>query len=106
MTLNEYQIEAHKLANYASELYPFLALAEETGEVCGKLAKKHRGDERYQDEESLKDMIVKELGDVLWLIQECCYVTGVSLEEVAQGKLEKLKDRVQRNVLLGDGDER
>jgi NTP pyrophosphatase (non-canonical NTP hydrolase) len=50
--------------------------------------------------------INKELGDVLWFVSEMAYVLGLELEDIAQGNLQKLADRQQRNVLKGDGDER
>jgi NTP pyrophosphatase (non-canonical NTP hydrolase) len=111
MELNEYQEEAGVFAVYAHFLYPFLGLTEEAGEVSGKVAKRLRvmgaqwlepvlGFDKFRTETT------KELGDVLWQLQECCSVLGLSLEEVAQQNLEKLSGRWERGVIHGEGDNR
>ena len=101
-TLNQYDEDAHKFATYDDPLYPVLGLAEEAGEVVGKFAKALRGDRDEADE----DAVVKELGDVLWMLNECCHYIGVSLEDVALKNIGKLKSRLDRGVIKGDGDER
>lgn len=111
MDLDEYQREAGVYAVYADFLYPFLGLTEEAGEVSGKVAKRLRvmgstwlepviGFDTFQTETA------KELGDVLWQLQECCSVLGLSLEDVAQQNLDKLAGRKARNVIHGEGDNR
>jgi NTP pyrophosphatase (non-canonical NTP hydrolase) len=82
-------------------LYPVLALAEETGEAIGKIAKAIRKDVEV-DTEALK----KELGDVLWNLSAFAYGYGISLGDIALTNLEKLQDRKERNVLIGEGDDR
>ena len=40
MNASEYQVKAHDFASYGENpMYPALGLAEEAGEVCGKIAK-------------------------------------------------------------------
>lgn len=99
---NDYQAAAHKTAAYGDRhLYPFLGLAEEAGEVIGKLAKAMRKNVDADHED-----IKKELGDVLWMLSECCTVMDFDLEEVAMSNLEKLADRNERGVIIGEGDNR
>lgn len=124
MKLNEYQEKAFYFAKYDYSDYPFLALTEEVGEVMGKLAKhvrKHSGklahaildaNEAYLEElgteadKALHDDLKKELGDVLWQLSACCQELNLSLEEVAKANLDKLSDRDNRGVIVGEGDER
>jgi NTP pyrophosphatase (non-canonical NTP hydrolase) len=86
-------------------VYPTLGLANEAGEVAGKIKKIFRdragviGDE---DRQALK----YELGDVLWYLTQICTELNLTLEEVAAANLEKLFSRLERGQLRGDGDER
>lgn len=119
MTLNEYQKLAMATAIYQHREYPFLALAEEQGEVMGKLAKYVRKQQTSlpfalgaayakvgEAGEQLHDDLVAELGDVLWQVQACANELGVSLEELARANLYKLTGRKERGTLEGSGDER
>lgn len=98
-----YQGKAAEFASYGNWLYPFLGLAEEAGEVVGKIAKSMRGDHSLEDK---KEEIIKELGDVMWMIALCCCELNVSLEAVQIKNIEKLEDRKRRGVIQGDGDNR
>ena len=109
MTVNEYQNEAHKYAVYntcdESHMYPILGLTEEAGEVAGKFAKIVRDKKGVISKEDAL-AIVKELGDVCWMIAEVANNLGVTLEQVMQGNLDKLASRKERNVINGNGDDR
>ena len=65
-----------------------LGLAGEAGEVV-ELIKKHR----YHGHALDPDEITKELGDVLWYVAEICTATGVSMGEVAERNIAKLRAR-------------
>ena len=123
MNALEYQDKAHDFASYGDNaMYPALGLAEEAGEVCGKIAKfirKHGGTEpmtaRYElenkvtvtdDELKFRNDISKELGDAMWMIAELCTVYGLDLGEVMAENIEKLEDRLNRGVIVGEGDNR
>jgi len=116
MTLNEYQNSAMYFAKFASPDYAFTGLAEEVGEVMGKLAKAQRKHGKSQariidminfgQNAQLQSDLVKELGDVLWMLQACANVIGVDLETIAEENLTKLTDRLERNVICGQGDNR
>lgn len=106
---NGYQLGYETPSAHMPEMYPVLALAEEAGEVAGKYAKyirKHGAalDERARVE--LKTAVIDELGDVLYNISEVARQLGVPLQEVLDRNVEKLKDRVARNVIVGEGDNR
>lgn len=106
MTINEYQMVAHDFAKYGdNKMYPVLGLAEEAGEVCGKFAKLIRDDNEVMTDER-REAVIKELGDVCWMVAEVCTNLGVSLEHVMQANIDKLTDRRNRNVINGNGDNR
>lgn len=108
MNIDEYQTKAREFALYLNHdneediaLYPFLALSEETGETCGKLAKSLRGDKELQEYD-----LAKELGDVLWNLSECARQIGWRLSDVAQLNINKLSARKEADTIKGDGDDR
>jgi NTP pyrophosphatase (non-canonical NTP hydrolase) len=109
MTFEEYQIEARKTAIYPNKdnnfIYPTLGLAGEAGEVAEKIKKVLRDNQGIVSEEK-KIEITKELGDVLWYVANLSQELKISLEEVAQKNIEKLKSRQQRDELHGSGDNR
>lgn len=118
LTFNNYQLKAHETADYPSGfvgdfnsantadwLYPALGLSEEAGEVAGKFAKAVR-DCNGKVDDTRKEEIRKELGDVLWFVSELATNLGISLEDVAQKNLDKLASRKERGVIHGSGDNR
>ena len=116
MDFNLYQEKAHETASYPSGtigkeayavdyIYPVFGLAEEAGEVAGKFAKAVRDNEGVIDEERKRE-IVKELGDVLWFVAECCTVLRVDMNNIAELNIKKLADRKARGVIHGSGDNR
>lgn len=52
------------------------------------------------------DAILKEVGDVLWYTTRLPHHLGSSLEQVARDNVAKLLDRLDRNVIKGEGDNR
>lgn len=108
MNFEEYQFQAEKTAIYPKEKgleYTILGLANEAGEVAGKLKKMIRGDE-LPPGPSWGDVIGDELGDVLWYVAQVCEELGISMQWVAENNIKKLYSRAERNVLRGDGDKR
>jgi NTP pyrophosphatase (non-canonical NTP hydrolase) len=85
--------------------YLTAGLASEAGEVAGKVAKGFRDARGSFDQERI-DAIGKELGDILWFVAEMCTHLNLSMADVAVGNTCKLRDRMQRGVLGGDGDDR
>ena len=109
MDFNEYQQKSRKTAAYPAighpVVYPTLGLANEAGEVAGKLKKVFR-DRGGEINEETRRALQAELGDVLWYLSQVCTELGISLEEVAESNLAKLHDRLERGVIRGDGDNR
>jgi NTP pyrophosphatase (non-canonical NTP hydrolase) len=85
--------------------YPALGLAGETGEVLEKIKKVFRDNDGVLADEKRKE-IAKELGDVLWYIAALCRDLDITMDDVAELVIAKLKSRAERNVLRGSGDER
>jgi NTP pyrophosphatase (non-canonical NTP hydrolase) len=108
MTFEEYQRRAAETAQYAAAAalaYVALGLASEAGEVAG-VAKRLIRDDGGVITEARREAMQKELGDVLWYVARIASEWGLSLENVAQGNLDKLADRAARNVIKGEGDAR
>lgn len=108
MTLNEYQHEALKTAQYPSEMriiYPALGLNGEAGEVADKVKKVIRDDNQTYSPEKRKE-IALEVGDVLWYVATMAYDLGFSLEQIAIWNKEKLASRKERGCIGGSGDDR
>lgn len=119
MTATEYEQQAHRtLAKSTAENITYLGfgLMAEAGEVADKIAKAVRrvgikinnNEIIFVREDSFQftDNIVDELGDVLWFVAMLARHLGVSLEEVMRRNLDKLADRQNRGVIIGDGDNR
>jgi NTP pyrophosphatase (non-canonical NTP hydrolase) len=108
MDFNQYQREARDFAVYPEHgciYYPVALLAEEAGEVAGKLAKAIRASTSINTPQ-FTEAISKEMGDVLWALANLAEDLGIDLEDVAKGNLAKLRDRQQRGVIVGEGDNR
>ena len=109
MTFDEYQKESQKTASYpvvgAPFIYPTLGLVGEAGEVAEKIKKIMRDNGGVVDD-ARKTEIMKEMGDVLWYLAQLAVTLDMSLEDIAINNLEKLKSRLDRNLVHGDGDNR
>ena len=104
MDLNEYQLLATETVSYPKSqavFYPVLGMVGEAGEVANKVKKIMRGDE---DADLLG--VPDELGDVLWYLAAIATDLGVTLDDIAQENIEKLRDRRARGVIKGSGDNR
>ena len=109
MTFNDYQEKAVKTAIYGSGstiIYPALGLANEAGEVLGKIKKVLRDKDGDFTSKETKIAIADEMGDVLWYIAALSRDLDIPLETIAQRNIEKLLDRQARNVIHGSGDNR
>lgn len=86
-------------------VYPTLGLANEAGEVAGKIKKIFR-DKAGVIGETEREALKQELGDVLWYFTQICTELDLTLEEVAEANIVKLASRQARGTLRGDGDVR
>ena len=107
MKMNEYQEKAVTTALPTALSLAYLApgIAGEAGEVSGKWAKVIRDDNGELSPEKRKELL-KEVGDTLWFAALIAEVLDTTLEDIAQGNLDKLLDRKERGVLGGSGDNR
>ena len=104
VTFGTYQEACTGTAIYDGSLavvYPAMGLANEAGEVLGKVKKKLRdgGDYNVAD-------LKAEIGDVLWYMAALCTDLDIDLEDVALSNLDKLQSRMDRGVIGGSGDDR
>lgn len=114
MNFNEYQKQALTTDIFARGTYQVsdpafiskvLGLAGESGEVAEKFKKILRDKNGVLSEED-KAEIAKELGDVLWYVAVLAHYMSLSLQDVADVNIAKLKSRKDRGVQRGSGDNR
>lgn len=113
MEFNDYQKECRKtdLGTSAQDvlnpgwLYYVLGIAGETGELIEKIKKLFRDKKGIIDQE-FKDVVIKEMGDIMWYQARLCDQFDIEYDTISKTNIEKLLDRLDRNVLHGDGDDR
>ena len=93
MTIHEYQKLAMTTLN--PELSPKDVLINGVMGLCGEsgeaidIVKKHL----HQGHELDREKLIKELGDIAWYLAEIATALDVSLEEVLERNIEKLRSR-------------
>jgi len=113
MNFNEYQKKTRltDLGTSAQDclesgwLYYALGISGEAGEMTEKIKKLFRDKNGIVDEE-FKKHLIKEIGDQMWYQARLLDQFDIPYESVAKHNIEKLLDRLERNKLHGDGDER
>ena len=109
MNFDQYQQKAKAFADYPNignnVFYPVLGLSGESGEIANKVSKIIRDDLDIKDTK-FKDEIKREMGDVLWFLSQIGIELNISLDDVAEYNLKKLRSRKKRGTLHGDGDNR
>lgn len=110
MNFDEYQEQAATTALFTGDdfmdlLHWTLGVGGEAGEITEKIKKIVR-DKHGQLDNSDKEDLMKEVGDVLWYLAVLSRHLGYDFSEVAQANLDKLKSRQERNKLGGSGDNR
>ena len=120
MKANNYQEKAMKtkMPSCDNLIYMLGLLHEEAGELQGKVNKAQRKglivaeDNQWVwkgTQEQLKEFVAeckKELGDVCWAVAGISESFYWELGDVMQGNLDKLADRHNRGVIVGNGDNR
>jgi NTP pyrophosphatase (non-canonical NTP hydrolase) len=103
MYFNTYQLDAADTAIYDDPMYPIASLMVESAELADLFIKPWlRGD----DNDPVRAEVVAEAGDVLWNLANLLTDMEITLSEVAEYNLKKLKDRSERGVLEGSGGNR
>jgi NTP pyrophosphatase (non-canonical NTP hydrolase) len=109
--INDYQEMAGRTAQYPDAggmgglTYTVLGLASEAGELAGKLKKVMRDDGGVISEEK-RIAIAMEVSDVLWYCAMTAKELGLTLSQIAEWNIAKLRDRKERGVITGSGDTR
>ncbi len=90
--MNKYQSEALRFINKdltleEQRLHALLGLSAECGELCGIFQKE------YQGHEVSCEHVVKEAGDILWMLCEFLTVEGIDLDVVMDTNIQKLSAR-------------
>jgi NTP pyrophosphatase (non-canonical NTP hydrolase) len=110
MTFEEYTKRALATAKFDPSLgliYPALGIAGESGEFVDKVKKMVRNlGLRVPVDSAMKNDMAKELGDVLWYVNQAADMLGYSLGEIAEINIIKLEDRMSRGVIKSEGDNR
>ena len=76
-----------KLSDLERLYHGVFGLCSEAGEISGLLQKV------YQGHEIDREHMIKEIGDVLWMVAEICDSYGVSMDEAMEKNIEKLWSR-------------
>lgn len=113
MNLNEYQEACKEFARYPcignNIVYTALALSGEIGEYNEHLKKSIRdhgyfmGDNIEKIPIERREKMKLELGDICWYVARNASELGLTLEEVAQANIDKLKDRKLNGKKQGSG---
>lgn len=120
MNFKEYEDAAAKTAIYPGRdvgdgrsvlglAYVALKMNGEAGEFAEHIGKAMR-DEKFGRGEDLsylkRQLLIKEIGDVLWYLAAAAHELGTTLDEVAAINVDKLSKRAAEGKLGGSGDER
>jgi len=103
MEIAEYEAAALSTAKYENDEVVWAQLPEEVGELFSLKKILLRGDMNLVE---FNDNVIKELGDILWTVTMLSFEHGFSLQQVAEVNMVKLRDRLERGVLHGRGDNR
>lgn len=124
ITANDYQCKARVTATYPEAVkdivadrklhqtekllrlsYLMTGLTGEVGELQGTFSKVIRDSGGKIYESDLLNM-KRELGDICWFVAELATEFNIPLGEILSQNLDKLRDRLERNVISGSGDDR
>lgn len=107
MDFADYQVKASATSlktHIASDVvYPVLGLAGEAGEIAEKMKKIFRDKDGAISNED-RELLKKELGDVLWYVSELASRLDIKLDDVAEHNIAKLAARREQGTIHGDGD--
>lgn len=116
MTGKEYQEQAMRTCSIPYDkkeerlIHSLTGLASEAGECAGIWQKVYQGHPNPFESTEAKTHMIKELGDVMWMVAEACSALDVSLDVVMYLNIEKLKKRYPegfeagRSLVRAEGD--
>lgn len=109
MTFKDYNEKSSEVLLYpkgvAAVMYLALGVNGEAGELGEKVKKVYRDSEGVFDEHA-KLEVQKEIGDVMWYLNRISEELGFTLEQAAELNLVKIQDRIARDMVHGEGDNR
>jgi NTP pyrophosphatase (non-canonical NTP hydrolase) len=110
ITIDSYQDEVEagaitKLTGIAEIHYTITGCLEELGEIASVVKKATRDKQGILSEEDVKN-ISKEIGDLQWYINKLTTDLKLRMKDILIENVIKVRDRVQRNVISGSGDNR
>jgi len=103
-TVDEAYEALAKLESYLTRVYPLMEMIGEVGEVAEHFKKVMRDD--GFDFSSRTESIKKEMGDVSYGWAQLAERFGWNCSEILQDNIYKLRDRLSRDAIKGDGDNR
>ncbi|MFZ2663765.1 MAG: nucleoside triphosphate pyrophosphohydrolase family protein [Patescibacteria group bacterium] len=111
MDFNDYQTESRKHAFYPNQNTPdaFRYLIYGITGEAGELAEHFKHALRDEDDKispERRDLIIKEISDILWYLANICTELGVDFNEIPKVGLKKIEDRLKRGTLQGSGNTR
>ncbi len=86
-------------------LYYILGIGGESGELIEKVKKHFRDDYGVMTDKKLEE-IKKEMGDCFWYHARLADILNIDLNDVVEENIRKLLDRMKRNKIHGEGDDR
>lgn len=95
MDLNEFQREANRTdqrpgSDEAALIFPVVGISSEIGSLVRHVKKRLRDGDAH---ELFSEEMAEELGDVLWYLANLASKLDLSLEEIAERNLRKVRDR-------------
>ena len=87
-TYKEFTRKTAKYPKRREKEYLMIGLMNEAGEVGGAFKKEIR------DEVDNKELIIEEMGDVLWYLTNLCRVYGITISQLMNGNINKLLSRM------------
>lgn len=95
-------------------LFCMVGVAGEAGEIANMCQKGMRGDWNPEkltfptttEEVEQRDKLITEMGGVFYFLHALCWQLGVDPEDVMKRNATKLRDRLKRGMIRGDGDHR
>ena len=106
MDINEYQRAACGTAIFPKDkslMYLTLGVCGEAGEIAEKVKKHIRDNTSHQQ---LRESLILEIGDVMWYLSNLADAIHVDMAWILTENIEKIRSRMERNKLQGDGDNR